>query len=175
MDLKIFQGDVLDAQANVILMTIDGSAKGMPGNIAHQFARRWPEVWEEIKEDIRYPIPLGRVFDYEPVCKSPFCLILLASTLNHLDIMTEGQKKNIVKTALENAIDIAVSCGVKDLATGIMRGGWRLSDEAAFLAMVDACESADLKGLNINVGIYIPDLRLYELVSSIARSIGWRR
>lgn len=175
MDLKIYQGNVLDAQADAILMTIDGSAKGMEGNICAQFKKRWPEIWEEIDDEIRYPLALGKVFDYEPVCESPFRLILLASTLHHRDMMTDDQKKYVVKTALGNAIKIAVSYHTKDLATGIMKGGWRLSDKTAFVAMADACESAVQKRLNINVGIYIPEPRTYELVSSIAGSLGWSR
>jgi O-acetyl-ADP-ribose deacetylase (regulator of RNase III) len=175
MNLKIFQGDVLEAEADAILMTIDGSAKGMEGNICAQFKRRWPEVWEEIDGEMKYPLALGNVFDYEPVCESPFRLILLASTLHHRDMMSENEKKHTVKTALENTIRIAVSFEAKELATGILRGGWRLSDETAFIAMADACESAAQKGLNINLGIYIPEPKTYELISSIAGSVGWGR
>jgi hypothetical protein len=40
MDLTIIKGNVLDAQADAILMTIDGSARGMEGNICMQFQRR---------------------------------------------------------------------------------------------------------------------------------------
>ncbi len=127
MDLTIIKGNVLDARADAILMTIDGSARGMEGNICMQFQRRWPEIRAEINDNIRYPIPLGNVYDYEPVCDSPFRLILLASTLNHIDMTTERQKKNIVITAMRNAVNIAVSCDIKVLATSIMKGGWRLS------------------------------------------------
>jgi len=35
MSLKILHGDVLDAAADAVIMTIDGSGKGMQGNIAH--------------------------------------------------------------------------------------------------------------------------------------------
>jgi hypothetical protein len=34
---------------------------------------------------------------------------------------------------LKNAINIALSWDVKGMATGIMRGCWRLSDEIAFM------------------------------------------
>jgi hypothetical protein len=175
MELGILHGDVLDADSDAILMTIDGSAKGMEGNICLQFRKRWPEVWDEIMEDIRYPIALGKVYDYEPVSLSNFRFILLASTLHHRDIMMEGQKKNVIKTALEDAINRALSYKITRIATGIMRGGWRLPDTVAFMAMLDACETADRAGKNLNIDIYITDSKLYEIISSQARSMGWNR
>ena len=44
MSLKISRGNVLDAKADAIILTIDGAANGMEGNIARAFARKWPDV-----------------------------------------------------------------------------------------------------------------------------------
>lgn len=67
MSIDIFQGNVLDAKADAIILSIDGSARGMEGNLCRQFASRWSDVWQEVQNEIRYTIPLGKVFDHEPV------------------------------------------------------------------------------------------------------------
>ena len=60
MPLILELGDVLDAQTEAILLTVDGSARNkrdparpirggkeqFGGNISNQFAKRWPEDWE---------------------------------------------------------------------------------------------------------------------------------
>ena len=127
MGLRIIHGNVLDAKADALIITIDGAKKGMEGNIARAFARRWPELWAEIEDEVPYPLPLGEVFDYEPSSECPFRILLTASTLNHMDSLTESAKKGIVRTALDNAITAASDYGMKSIATAIMTGGWRLS------------------------------------------------
>ena len=60
MTLELVTGDVLNARADALLLTIDGTKRGMEGNIARQFARRWPDDWEDMQRDVRYPVPMGR-------------------------------------------------------------------------------------------------------------------
>jgi O-acetyl-ADP-ribose deacetylase (regulator of RNase III) len=174
MGLRIFQGNVLDAKADALIITIDGAKKGMEGNIARAFARRWPEIWAEIEEEIPYPLPLGEVFEYEPASESPFRLILVASTLNHKDTLTESEKKSIGRTALDNAITAAAGHGVKSIATAIMTGGWRLSQQSAFLSMTEGYEMALQAGNEIALAIYVLDANQYETIQSIARGMGWQ-
>jgi len=50
------------------------------------------------------PIPLGEVIDYEPSVECDFRLIIIASTLNHNASLTEAKKREVVRTAVENAI-----------------------------------------------------------------------
>jgi len=174
MSLKIIRGNVLDAKADAIIFTIDGAAKGMEGAVSRQFARRWPEVWSEVEDEIRYPVPLGNVFEHEPVAQSSFRVIILAATLHHKDDLNEQAKKGVVKTALETAIKTAAGYGATTIATTIMKGGWRLKEEAAFMAMSAACESAFRKHPNIELLVYVPDELLFEKMKGLAHSLGWR-
>jgi O-acetyl-ADP-ribose deacetylase (regulator of RNase III) len=173
--LRVLQGNVLDAQSDAIVLTIDGAGKGMEGNVARAFARRWPETWEELEEEIPYPLPLGEVFDYEPVLECPFRHILIASTLNHKDTLSESAKKGIVRTALDNVINAATNCGIKTIATVIMSGGWRLSQPSAFLAMTEGYEMTLQSCKDIAIDIYIMDQKQYEIIQSIARGMGYSR
>ncbi len=173
MGLRILYGNVLDAQADALIITIDGAAKGMEGNIARAFARKWPDVWKELDDGILYPLGLGEVFEYEPPSECPFRLILISSILSHKDTLTEPAKKGIVRTAFENAINIAADYGIKTIATTIMTGGWRLSQQSAFIAMTEGYEMALQSGKDINVEIYIMDQNQFETIKSIARSMGW--
>jgi hypothetical protein len=174
VSLKVIKGNVLDAQADALIIAIDGAKKGMEGNIARAFALRWPEIWTEIEDEILYPLPLGDVFDYEPGSDCPFRLILIASTLNHKDTLTESAKKGIVRTALHNAVTLSAGYGIKSIATAIMTGGWRLSQQSAFLAMTEGYEMILQSGKDIAVDIYIMDREQFETVESIARGMGWK-
>ena len=98
MNLSVIHGNVLDANAGGLIITIDGSQRGMEGNIARIFAQKWPEVWEEIEDEVPYPLPLGDVYDYKPSSKIPFQLLLIASTLHHRDTLSETAKKSIIRT-----------------------------------------------------------------------------
>ena len=60
MSITIHHADIFKNQEEGILLTVDGAAKGMEGNIARRFGREYQEIWDEINEDIDYPIPLGR-------------------------------------------------------------------------------------------------------------------
>lgn len=173
--LRIIQGNVLDARSDALIITIDGAKKGMEGNIARGFARRWPELWGEVEAEIPYPLPLGEVFEYEPASEGPFNLILIAATLNHKDTLSESEKKGIVRTALCNSITTAAVYGIKSIATTIMTGGWRLSQQSAFLAMTDGYEMASQAGSVIALDIYILDTNQHETILSIAQSMGWCR
>jgi len=57
--LKLLNADVLDAEADALLLTIDGQARGLRGNVAHAFQRRWPDDYEDFETQLRFPIPLG--------------------------------------------------------------------------------------------------------------------
>ena len=175
MDLRVINGDVLEAKADALIITIDGAKRGMEGNIARVFARRWPEAWEEIEEEITYPLPLGEVFPFEPSSDCPFHILLMASTLNHRDILSEAAKKGIVRSALYNAITEAASYSVKSIATVIMTGGWRLPIQSAFVAMTEGYEIALQAANDINIDIYVMHQNQYEIIQSIALGMGYSR
>ena len=63
MNLSIRFGDVLEADAEALVLAIDGAAHGMEGGVARQCGRRWPELWSEIESEVRHPVPLGKVYE----------------------------------------------------------------------------------------------------------------
>lgn len=172
--MNLLQGDVLDAKAEAIILTVDGAAKGMDGNLSRQFASRWPDVWQEILDEIHHPIPLGKVMAYEPVAECAFQLIVLASTLYHREVLTDKVKQGIIREATEKSIEIAAGYGINTIATAVMAGGWRLKLQDAFLSMVDGYESARQNKFDTNLNIYILRPDDFQTIQSLTQAIGWR-
>ena len=131
-------------------------------------------MWEEIEEEIPYPLALGKVFDYDLDSDCPFRLILIASTLHHKDSLSEPQKKSVVRTALEDAMDKAREHHIDTSATGLMVGGWRLSATSAFMAMIEGYETSCQHEDKSNLDIYILNPRDFQIVQSMAVGMGWR-
>jgi len=174
MVMNILQGNVLDAKAEAVILSIDGAAKGMEGNLTRQFAMRWPEVWGEIQDEIRNPIPLGKVIEYEPVIGCSFRLILMASTLHHREVLSDAAKQGIIRDATEKSLQLAARFSIDTIAAPLMVGGWRLTLQSAFLSMVDGYESARRNNINTNLDIHILQPGDYEIIRSLAGNIGWR-
>ena len=106
MPIQIIQGNVLEAAGDALLLTIDGSRRGLEGNIARAFARRWPDDFAEIEEQIPYPLPLGRTIATLPDRDCPFKGIYIASTLHHIDVLSDTQKARIITSALSEAVSL---------------------------------------------------------------------
>lgn len=145
MGLYIAVGNVLDEDVDGLILTVDGARLGLEGNIARQFARRYPDDWEDVASRVRYPLPLGRAMGIACTLDAPFKMVVIASTLHHLDVFSDTQKLGIIRSACSEAIAIASRSRLRSLAAAVMRGGWRLGTEEAFGAMVDA--SGSLAGL----------------------------
>lgn len=62
---------------------------------------------------------------------------------------------------------------MKTIASPLLKGGWRLPAQSAFLAMADIYESLDQRQKALNLVIYILDPREYQEVSILAGSMGW--
>lgn len=135
MALELVTGNVLDARADALLLTIDGAKRGMEGNIARQFARRWPDDWEDMQRDVRYPVPIGRTVAVPWDGDCPWRLILFASTLHHLDVLDDRQKRSVIRTSLTEALQLCVRHHATTLAMALLQGGWRLSAENALQEM----------------------------------------
>jgi len=172
MPICLVHGDVLDAVADGLLLTIDGAKKGMEGSVARAYARRWPDAFEEIEYEIPSPLPLGRTVATHPESESPFPLVLIASTLNHIDVLTDLQKSGIVRSALHDAIVIAQRRGVRRLATPVMTGGWRLPFAAALDAMFAVAMSLTQVDSSFTLEIHIRDPHDMKSAVSHAKSMG---
>lgn len=174
MTINILHGNVLDAETDAIILTVDGAAKGMEGNLSRQFALCWSEAWREIQDEIRYPIPLGKVLDFEPVAGCSFQYVLLASTLHHLGAVGNAARQGIIRSAIEKSLKIAHEYKIKTIATPVMAGGWRLTLQDAFLSMIDGYEFARQNGVDVDLDVYVIKSDEYESIQALARTIGWR-
>ena len=61
MKARVKQGNVLDGKEAwrgirkeaALCITIDGSGPDIEGNVGRQFSRRYPELWQEIREELQ--------------------------------------------------------------------------------------------------------------------------
>ena len=117
--MSVVNRNILDSSAEAIILTIDGAKKGMEGNIARAFAKKYPNAWELLEYEITYPIPIGmaKIFNIEDDddCNQKFCII--ASTLHHLDVLEQSSKRNIINSALRYALTQANNHQLKSLCT----------------------------------------------------------
>lgn len=170
MNIKLINQNLFTGNEQALILTVDGAATGMEGNIARAFARLYPECWEELSLDIDYPIPLGQSRLYEideGVAEEencPYRYVLVASTLHHLETLDNNQKNRIIQTALISALSLTMQKGIKQLATAILSGGWRLPEAEALQAMITTYEQ--LKQINPQIpmlNIYIAEQEKYRL------------
>ena len=143
MPLNLLNIDVLDSRATALVITIDGQARGLRGNIAHAFIRRWPEAYEDFDSYLEFPIPLGAVRKVDEDTESPWKTILFLSTLHHLETFSADEKLNVIRVALSNALTVAVSGRLSSLSTAVLKGGWRLPLELAYEAMIETYEASE--------------------------------
>lgn len=137
MHIEIIKGNLFESNSEAIILTVDGARKGMEGNIARAFGRLYPDAWEELENDIKYPIHLGSVkiypIDADLECKFKYCVI--ASTLHHIEILEKNEKLSIISSALKNSLTLASNIGALSICCGILIGGWRLEIEEALEEM----------------------------------------
>lgn len=136
--LSLAHMNVLDATADALLLTIDGQARGLRGNVAHAFKHRWPEAYEDLELQLRFPVPLGTAVRVDADTDCPWRTILFVATLHHLETLDTAGKLTVVHCALSSALQIATSTGLHTLATAPMKGGWRLQTPEAYRTMYDA-------------------------------------
>jgi hypothetical protein len=135
MTLSILHGDVFSAAADVLIIALDGAQQGLRSNMAHGFIRRWPRAYEDLEAEVRFPLRLGTGQLVRAVNDSPFPAVLFVSTLHHLDTFTDEQKLGVVRAAFTHALDLAHDAHLKNVATTVLKGGWRLDVKRAFGAM----------------------------------------
>lgn len=173
MPIELLAGDVLSSDADAVILTIDGARKGMGGNISRQFARRWPEDWEDIERGLRFPIAIGRAVAFAHDGDCPFKLILIASTLHHVGVVEDAEKLGIIRCAVSDAIHHAAEHRVGSIATAVMTGGWRLAPERAVREM--AAMARSLRGLApaLRMKIYLPTAIDLERTRAAGFAEGW--
>lgn len=177
MQLQIKHGNALDAEEEAICITIDGAGPGMEGNLARQLAFRWPLLWQEIVREIRYPLPPGGVFEFvvpEEYVDCAFRLIVLASTLHHEHQIDHSERGAVVQAAVSNILRLLPRYGLCTCATTLMKGGWRMSLDQAFLAMSAVVSNPLLSDSDVSLSIYALNENEFEQLKGIAFTLGWR-
>lgn len=174
MPVQIVHGNVLDALADALVPTMDGARRGMEGNVARAFARRWPNAFADIEEQIAYPVPLGRTIGVRPESECPFPMVLMASTLHHIDVLSDARKANVIKRALGEALSIAVRYQRRTVATAVMTGGWRLPFDQALSAMLDAARSLGREDTAVSLAIHVLGEREVAEAKTLASTKGIR-
>lgn len=168
--LNVFHKNLFESQDDGIILTFDGAARGLEGNLARTYARLFPDAWDEVEECIHYPLALGTTqaikIPEDIETKHTYCFI--ASTLHHIDVLSETQKLKIQANALRHALSLAQHKGLSSLASAVMIGGWRLEFETAFKNMLDTYAQA------LSISERLPRLNIYCLSEpeyDIAQSI----
>jgi hypothetical protein len=133
--LRLVHTNVLDASADAQLLTLDGQARGLRGNVAHSFQHRWPEAYEDFEAQLRFPIPLGAALRVDAETDCPWRTILFVSTLHHLETLDDAARHEVIRHGLRSALDLANRTGLRTLATTPMKGGWRLRAPEAYRTM----------------------------------------
>ncbi|MBZ0195702.1 MAG: hypothetical protein K8G78_11515 [Deltaproteobacteria bacterium] len=170
MPIEIIHGDVLSAKADALILTIDGVRKGLEGNLARTFARKWPDAFMDVEDQIRYLVPLGRTVATFPENECGFPLVLVASTLHHVDVLSDEQKLGVIRAAILEALALAQRHRVARLAATVMTGGWRLGFQAALSAMLDILRPIADENCPMAIALHFLFNKDYELaVESASR------
>lgn len=165
MAIRLIHGDVFAAQAEALVVTLDGAARGLRGNIAHGFIRRWPEAYADLEAEVRFPMRLGTAQFVRIENDSPFPAVLFVSTLHHADTFAEEQKLGVLRAAFAHALDLAHRARVNCVATTVLKGGWRLEVKVAFDAMKSAYPGTRFARSGARCDVYALDGHEYAAIT----------
>ena len=156
--ISVVNANVLDVPASALLLTIDGSRRGMEGNVARQFAARHAQDWGDMLRVLKFPTPLGRCVAVPWDGDAPSRLYLFAATLHHVGVLDEADKTAAVTRAFHEAMRLCTRHGARSLATPILRGGWRLArDDALRIMPGPAAQSAAQAASGLRVSVCCRD------------------
>lgn len=116
----------------------------------------------------RYPVPLGRTVSVRSDFDCPFRTVYIASTLHHIEVMSDAQKAGVIQSALSEAVRLAIQQRVGSLGTAVMISGWRLPFDAALTAMLDCLQPIASGDSLLTVSIHILSEADMQRASQIA-------
>ncbi|MCG8316404.1 MAG: hypothetical protein MI976_24600 [Pseudomonadales bacterium] len=169
MSVEILHGNLLDKKAEAVILTVDGASAGLEGNITRAFGRAYPDAWEELEYLVKYPIPLGtaKIYPIATDLDCPFRFALFASTLHHIETLTDSEKIDVMRTALNSSLLLATSKLLGTLSCGLMSGGWRLGVEETLEAMLNTYSVyASGRDNVVDLNIYLLSNKEFNVVSS---------
>lgn len=157
----------------LLILPVDGIGVGHEGALGRKYIDLFPEDWQHISQKVQYPIPLGnskfvpypqgRGYDY----------LLLVSLLNHTEQVSRSDFKGFVINAVRQAMNLADGFEIQRVASVVLRGGWRISLDEAFMAMLDAYDHTFSFAKRIQFEIHETDPAKFERIDGLARSLGW--
>jgi hypothetical protein len=104
----------------------------------------------------------------------PWRTLLFVSTLHHLETFNAEDKVMIISSALGNALSLAVSGRLRSLSTVVLKGGWRLSLEAAYETMISTYEASEFHRPRRVLNICSVDALEYERRSAVNARFSFR-
>ena len=154
MGLIIKRGDLFTSDSPAIVLPIDGSKRGLEGNLASAFSKRFPDAWEAVAEQIQFPMGLGSA-DAFSTEKYDCCAqnIIVVSTLHHLSELNSADVTTVARDATRAAIEMAIIYKFERVDFPILSGGWRLPVEKSVVVMVNTY-------LRFSLGRKLPDARI---------------
>jgi len=177
MNFELHPGSVLDAEAHGLVVTVDGTEKGLGGNVTLQCRKRWGETWDMIQDDFVFPLPMGHA-DYvyvEEVTDEPFPfeVVFAASVLDHLNKVNREGIAAVVRSAFHAVCTDARKLKLEKIASPLLKGGWRIHADMAFDAMVTVMD--EFRDYNGTLCLYagLPDH--YDRLKGLALSYGLLR
>ena len=188
-ELVIEAGDIFSVQADALLIAIDGTFSPRPGqsarllgNIGAQLMRRFPapdeqddpeqEHWllEEIEAQVDLPLELGQAALVELPVDAPFSYVALLSSLDHRGRLDASGKRGVVASAFAKALALCGAARVETVATTVLQGGWRLSQDDAATVMLRTVAASDTPYLRLI--IRMPDDEAVDRCRAQAASLG---
>jgi len=170
MLVELVHGDIVKSADDAVIITVDGTAKGLEGNIARQFKKHYGEAWECIEESFSFPIPLGRSDYVEAEPPIPQRVVFAAAILDHKNIVGRHQMPAVVRSALSEILETSARQKIESIATPLLRGGWRMDAMTALKAMVDVAD--EMHAYQGVLRVFILDDAEYEAAVGYGRTFG---
>lgn len=174
MRITLHHGNVLDARADALVLTVDGDARALEGNVARQLRKRWgDDAWEAVEGGLAFPIALGGAAWVEAGEWLPFRVVFAAAVLDHRGRVDAAGMFTVVRDAATRVCERARALGLGRVASPLLKGGWRLDASRAFRAMVEAADAVrDHDGA---LEIHSLEAEHHEYLTGLARSFGLGR
>ena len=157
----------------MLILPVDGIGAMHEGAIGRKYIELFLEDWQYISRKIQYPIPLGTSRFVPCPQGQGYDYLLLASLLNHTEQISKSDFRGFVFNAVRQALYLANGFEIHKVASVVLLGGWRLSLDEAFLAMLDAYEQAFSFAKGLQFEIYETDDKKFQRINGLARSLGW--